>query len=298
MNVRAPTRPALRYHGGKWKLAPWVLSFFPAHRMYVEPYGGGASILLRKPRCYAEVYNDLDREVVNIFRVLRDPHAGRELARRLELTPFARDEFVAAHKRDSHDPIEKARRAIVRSYMGFGSASLHAKNPRGMRTRASNWTAGKGTGFRASSNRSGSTPTHDWASYPSQIPAFVARLRGVTIENRPALEVIAQHDNPDALIYADPPYPQSTRDDARADYAHEMTDDDHRELARVLRAAKGYVIVSGYPCALYDIELYPDWQRHERAHLADGARKRTEVLWINAACADALGGRLPFGESA
>ena len=280
-------RPALRYHGGKWRLAPWILSFFPAHRIYVEPYGGGASVLLRKERSYAEVYNDLDEEVVNVFRVLRDPASADLLQRALELTPFARDEFVAAHQRDDANPVERARRAIVRSFMGFGSASLHARNPRGMRTRASNWTSGKGTGFRANSSRSGTTPAHDWGHYPQQIAGFVDRLRGVVIENRDALQVIAQHDRPDALIYCDPPYPQSTRDDNRADYSHEMTDDDHRVLAKLLHGAAGMVIISGYPCQLYDEDLYPGWERHEREHLADGAKRRTEVVWLNPAASRA-----------
>lgn len=139
-------RPVLRYHGGKWRLAPWVISHFPPHRIYVEPYGGGASVLMRKPRSYA-----------------------------------------------------------------------------------------------------------------------------------------------------DPPYPASTRGDARADYTHEMTDDQHRELAEALHGMEGCAVISGYGCALYDDELYPGWERHEREHLADGARPRTEVLWLSPGTTRALGGRLPFG---
>src|SRR5690606_30121855 len=111
-------------------------------------------------------------------------------------------------------------------------------------------------------------------------PAFVERLQGVVIENRDALEVIRSHDRHDTLHYIDPPYPLATRD-AGTDYRHEMTDDDHRELAAVLRSAKGMVMISGYPCDLYDRELYPDWHRVERQALADGARRRTEVLWIS-----------------
>ena len=92
--MTAPTRPALRYHGGKWRLAPWIISHFPAHRTYVEPFGGGASVLMRKPRSYAEVYNDTNAEVVNVFRVLRDPDAAKELERRIRLTPFAPGTFT------------------------------------------------------------------------------------------------------------------------------------------------------------------------------------------------------------
>lgn len=275
--MSAPTRPVLRYHGGKWRSAAKIVALFPAHRVYVEPFGGGASVLLRKPRSYAEVYNDLAGEVVNIFRVLREPATAARLREMLHLTPFARDEFLAAYQ-ESDDPTERARLAIVRSFMGFGSASFNAKH---------------GTGFRSSSNRSGTTPAHDWAHYPDQIPAFVDRLRGVVIENRDALQLMPQHDSGDALFYVDPPYPAAVRSEGaisgvRQRYIHELSDDDHRALAVVLRTLTGMVVLSGRPCDLYDRELYPDWERREFEHLDDGARKRTEALWLNPVCSRAL----------
>jgi len=278
-------RPVLRYHGGKWRLAPWILGFFPPHRVYVEPFGGAASVLMRKARCYAEVYNDLDGEVVNVFRVLRDPVTASQLDRLLRFTPFARREFVDAYK-PCDDPVERARRTIIKSFCGFGSAAIHGRSANvGMRTRASTWPT---TGFRSNSNRSGTTPAHDWQRYPEEIGGFVTRLAGVVIEEREARDVMATHDGPDTLHYVDPPYVHATRGRTH-EYQHEMTDDEHRSLAAVLRAARGMVVLSGYPCELYDVDLYPDWERHERKHLADGARKRTEVVWLNAACVDALG---------
>src|SRR3990167_11343170 len=107
--MSGPTRPVMRYHGGKWRLAPWVIEHFPEHRVYTEAFGGGASVLMRKPRSYAEVYNDLDGEIVNVFRVLRDPSQARELERLLRLTPFARSEFETSYITDG-DPLEQARR--------------------------------------------------------------------------------------------------------------------------------------------------------------------------------------------
>ena len=92
---KATTLPEKRYHGGKWRLAPWIIEHFPPHRVYVEPFGGAASVLLRKPRSYAEVYNDRWSDVVNVFRVLRDPVRAAALKRLIALTPFARDEFAA-----------------------------------------------------------------------------------------------------------------------------------------------------------------------------------------------------------
>lgn len=274
------TRPVLRYHGGKWRLAPWIISHFPAHRIYVESFCGAASVLLRKPRAYAEVINDLDGEVVSLFRVMRNPAQARELGRVLRLTPFAREEFDGAYL-DDGDPIEQARRTIVKAFMGFGSDALHSLY---------------GTGFRANSNRSGTTPAHDWANYPDALPAFVERLRGVVVENRPALAVIQQHDGPQTLHYVDPPYVHSTRSrDKVHRYQVELTDDDHRELAAVLHECAGMVVLSGYPCALYD-ELYADWQCVQREALADGARPRIECLWISPAAQRAMPQARLFGQ--
>lgn len=257
------SRPILRYHGGKWLLAPWIIDNLPEHRVYVEPFGGAASVLLRKERSYAEIYNELDGEVVNLFSVVRD--RGLELKRALELTPFARQEFVMSYER-SDDPIEQARRTVIRSFMGFGSAAA----------------SGSMTGFRANSNRSGTTPAHDWRNYPEALDAIIERLRGVCIENRPAIDVMMAHDGEQTVHYVDPPYVLSTRHKAAngKGYKFEMTDADHEALAEVLHGLKGAVVLSGYDCELYGA-LYSDWHMVERAAFADGARARTEVLWIS-----------------
>lgn len=278
--MTAPTRPVLRWHGGKWLLAPWIISHFPKHRIYVEPFGGAASVLLRKRRTYSEVYNDLDDDVVNLFRVLQDREAGAELKRRLKATPFARAEFEIAWDKTA-DPIERARRLIIRAFMGFGS-NAHSDMGRGHKT----------TGFRANSSRSGTTPAHDWANYPEMLEAIIERMRGVVIEHRPALQVMRSHDGDDTLHYVDPPYVHATRNrrnpyDAKHQYRHELSDRDHVELLDALRDLHGMVVLSGYPHPIYDDTL-ADWLRVEREALADGARPRTEVLWINPAGADAL----------
>jgi DNA adenine methylase len=272
--VSKPSRPVLRWHGGKWLLAPWIIGHFPKHRIYVEAFGGAASVLLRKDRAYAEYYSDLDGDVVNLFRVLRGPDAER-LVNLLRLTPFARDEFAEAYEH-SDDPLERARRIVVRSFMGFGSAAA----------------CGKATGFRATSDRSGTTPAHDWVNLPETLAAVIDRLRGVVIENRPAMVVMAERDRPDALHYVDPPYVHATRARGnpycdKGQYRHELSDDDHAELLTFLRGLRGMVVLSGYPAPLYD-EMLPDWQRVERNAHADGARDRTEVLWINPAGASAM----------
>lgn len=268
------TRPALRYHGGKWRLAPWVISHFPPHRVYVEPFGGAASVLLRKPRAYSEVYNDRWSRVVDVFAVLRNRKLAEELRRRLELTPFARDEFEAAdeaaHEAEA-DIIERVRMTIIRSFMGHGSESTRADSS---------------TGFRSNSNRSHTTPAHDWANWPKVVPAFVERMRGVVIENQDAAVVMTRHDGTETLHYCDPPYPHSTRT-LRHGYAYEMSDAEHAELATVVKGLAGMVVVSGYDCDLYR-DLYDGWRRVSTEALADGARKRVEVMWLNKAASSAL----------
>lgn len=281
MNGIAPSRPALRYHGGKWMLAPFIISHFPQHRTYTEVYGGAASVLLRKPRAYAEVWNDLDAGLLTVFRTLQDPATARVLRDKLYLTPFSRKEFELAYE-PTEDQVEGARRSIVRSFFGFGSDAHNMEIK---------------TGFRADSDKSGTTPAHDWARYPDVIPYFTARLAGVVLESRPALQVLLKADRPDALHYLDPPYmpaTRSTKSRKRKEryhvYNHEMTVEDHAEMLAVARGLVGMVVISGYATALYD-EALLGWHRFERAALADGARPRTEVLWLNPACASALSAR-------
>jgi len=270
---QSPSRPVVRYHGGKWNLAPWIISCFPKHRIYVEPFGGAASVLLQKQRSYAEVYNDLESEIVNVFRVLRNRNSAIELERRLKLTPFARDEWRNAYS-PGDDSIERARCMIVRAYMGFGSASTNPAHT---------------TGFRASSNKSGTTPAHDWANFSEIISQITARLQGVCIERRPALQVVASHDSPETLFYVDPPYVRETREQRqRSVYRFELSDRQHRNLGRALLTLEGMVVISGYACDLYDRELFADWLRVERPCNADGARPRIEVLWINKAAESRL----------
>lgn len=275
----APTRPALRYHGGKWRLAPWIISHFPPHRVYVEPFGGAASVLLRKPRSYTEVYNDLNDDLVEFFRVLRDREQAERLIEMLRLTPFARTEFEAAYI-PSEDPVERARRMLVRAFMGFGSASV---------------ICGHKTGFRANSNRSGTTPAHDWMNYPDALHAIVDRLQGVVIEHREALACMRQHDGQETLYYVDPPYVHATRQfectRAKTVYSNEMTDADHEALAAGLNNLSGMVILSGYRCELYD-GLYARWERRAKQAFADGARARIECVWLNPAAAAAQSPRL------
>lgn len=207
------TRPPARWHGGKFAMADRLIAFFPPHRAYTEAFGGAAGVLLQKPRAHEEIYNDLDDDIVNLFRVLQDPQTEARLLDLLRVTPFARREFEIAYD-PADEPIERARRLIIRSFMGFGS-NAHALTNRGHQS----------TGFRSKSNRSGTTPAQDWWHLPDTLPAVAERMRGVVIEHRDAFKILERHDTPATLHYVDPPYMHDTRSTFKAGkqaYRHEL----------------------------------------------------------------------------
>lgn len=272
-------RPPVRWFGSKWIMAPRVIPLFPSHRVYVEPFGGAACVLMRKVPSKVEVYNDLDQGLVNVFRVLRDPEQAERLRHACHFTPFSRVEHELTYE-PTDDPVEAARRFIFRSYSSFGS-SAHVRVK---------------TGFRSRDN---AAYTRAWARWPENVAAFVERLRGVVIECRDAVEVIRMHDGPEALFYVDPPYVHSTRKPGAAgDYAHEMTDEQHRRLAAALKSVEGSVVLSGYRSDLYDAE-YGEWKRVDFDHYSGNAnakkRARTESVWLNARAADAMHPTLELG---
>lgn len=265
MPTQAPERPVLRYFGSKWELAPWIIEHFPVHRMYVEPFGGGAGVLLRKQRSHLEIYNDLDGQVVNLFRVLRDKGMAERLKAAVSLSPFSREEYELARS-PSDDPVEQARRTLMCAYFGHGSSGALKK-----------------VGFRANSAGAGSPGPRVWKEYPNHIDRFCDRLRDVVIENRPAAEIMEAMDAPDTLHFVDPPYVLSTRVAPNV-YRHEMSDHEHEELCELLCRLKGFVILCGYPNPIYNSL---GWQVITRDAQADGAAERTEVLWLNDAAANA-----------
>lgn len=266
----AVSRPAMRYHGGKFRLAPWIMKFMPPHGCYVEPFGGAAGVLIQKPRAYAEVYNDLDGDVVNFFRVVRDPVTREQLQQACALTPYARAEFDLAWE-PTDDPVERARRTAVRAAMGFGSAG-----------------ATKGTtGFRIDTRRKHGTAQDNWVDYPPTVAAVGRRFEHVLIENRPAIDVMLQHDSPSTLHFVDPPYVHETRAmRTKGGYRHELDDDDHEELIDVLEALQGMVLLCGYDSPLYANRLR-GWRCESTAARISGGRgtaMREEMLWMNQAC--------------
>lgn len=260
--------PIMRYHGGKWKIAPWIIAHFPKHDVYVEPFGGAGSVLVRKPPSRAEVYNDLDDEIVNIFRVIRDPAQAKRLSQLCSLTPYSRTEFELAQEPVS-DPVEKARRTLFRAWASFGSAGA---------------TRGR-TGFRTFTkpDRKYTPVTVSWAKVPDNIKWFTNRFRNVVIENRPAVQVMQQHDTPSTLHYVDPPYLPETRSfDGGRYYRHEMDRNDHIKLIDTVKTLSGHVIISGYESSLYS-DVLSDWKHlflNTSGSSRFGSVKRTECIWI------------------
>jgi DNA adenine methylase len=264
-------RPALRYYGGKWKLAPWIISHFPAHKNYVEPCGGAASVLLQKPRSPLETYNDLDGNVVNFFRVLRD--RPEELIRKIRLTPWARAEYELSLQ-PCEDETEKARRFFMSAWMSFNGGT--GDNPR-----LFGWRHTKDSRLRLPAA---------FDIINNDLEQVSSRLAGVQIEQRDFVTIIEVYDNDEALIYIDPPYVASERTNNKDWYACEWTDTDHQTAAALLRSALGYVIVSGYACPLYT-ELYEahGWTRYDKEAQTNGGGKRIESIWLSPRTVEAVG---------
>ncbi len=251
-------------------LADWIIENMPEHKIYVEPFGGAASVLMKKTRVYSEIYNDLDSTVVNLFRVLQDKEQAAELERRLRVTPFAREEFELSYEL-TDEPIERARRTIILSFMGFGSDSVSRFDKSGKLMK---------TGFRCRSEHTGRAPSRDWVNYPNYLKEFTDRLMGVAIENRDAMEIIQKNDKPETLFFLDPPYVHGTRTSAN-NYRFEMDDSFHDRLLDLVSTLQGMVILCGYPNELYD-KL--GWHTVDRKAFDGRSNEKTERLWINKAC--------------
>jgi len=261
-------RIAFGWYGGKYSHLDWLLPLLPACRHYCEPFGGSAAVLLNRDPSPVETYNDLDGDVVNFFRMLRERKG--ELIEAIGLTPFSREEFdiACAVPRAGTSSFERARRFFVR-----------ARQVRtGLAQKAS---LGRWANCKVTTRAGMSGVVSRWLGSVESLPEIAERLLRVQIENRPALEVLDLYDGQDTLFYCDPPYPHETRGDAKA-YGFELTDEEHEKLADCLHRIRGRAAVSGYRCRLYD-RLFQDWRGIEApAKLCHSVKEvRQEVLWVN-----------------
>lgn len=252
----------VKYPGSKWSMAEWIISKFPDHHSYLEPFFGSGAVLFQKERSHIETINDLDGNVVNLFEwIQKDPE---QLARAIYLTPYARDIYERAfvERYTEKDSFRRALNFYIRLMMGHGFR-----------------TTGEKVGWKNDvQGREGAYAARDWCTLPERLIQASERLRMVQIENRPAQEVIQRFNYPNVLIYADPPYLLSERHGKQ--YRCEMSDADHIELLRLLKEHRGPVLISGYPSKLYDLEL-GDWNRETKAVRNQLSAPRTEVLWTN-----------------
>ncbi|MCO6557699.1 MAG: DNA adenine methylase [Gilliamella sp.] len=257
--------PLLRYFGGKFRLAPWILSNFPIHEIYVEPFGGAGSVLLQKEKISREVYNDIDSSVFNLFKVLRNQQSADKLIKLISLTPFHRNEYLNACYCHCSDEIIQASQLVIRSFMSFSSNGIHQKN----------------SGFSGSTKKGKTTDATVWENIPNNLSSIVQRLQGVIIENIPAIELLDKHDTPSTLFYCDPPYLHETRTTTKG-YQYEMSFSDHEILLNKIIGLSGKVVISGYDNELYN-DILNGWTKKEaqsRAASQRGAIIRTECIWI------------------
>ena len=253
----------VKYPGAKWSLASWIIDHFPPHHSYLEPFFGSGAVLFNKHRSNIETVNDLDGDVVNLFECIRqDPE---KLGRMVYYTPYSRQEYEKTYLPDlPSDPFARAARFLVRCNQGYGFRTNE------IRVGWKNDVQGRERAYAAKY----------WIDLPEVIAQAAERLRGVQIEHRPAVDVIARFNSENVLIYCDPPYILSSRSGGKRQYKHEMTDADHEELLAVLKEHRGPALISGYPSELYDRELR-DWRRETTTATDQLSRRREEVLWMN-----------------
>ncbi len=253
-------KAVMKYPGSKWSIAEWIISFFPPHNSYLEAFFGSGAVLFNKPRSNIETVNDLDGNVVNLFEWIRkDPE---RLAHEIYFTPYARQVYEDAFAKVPENSLQKAVNFYIRLNMGHGFRTT------GEKVGWKNDVQGRERAYAAT----------DWVNLPEKIIQAAERLRGVQIENRPAVEIIQRFNSPKVLIYCDPPYVLGTRHGKQ--YRYEMEDKEQHDLLDAALAHKGPVLLSGYDNELYNSRL-KGWHREETTCYSQVCSKKREVLWMN-----------------
>lgn len=259
---------AFPWYGSKYSHMDWLLPRLPEANHYVEPFGGSAAVLLNRAPSKIETYNDIDGNVVNFFKVLRENR--NELLELLKLTPFSREEFMLAIQgRDQGNPVERARQFYILTVQTFVGK---AQSPS-----LGDWRKSKTV-----SRNNMALATSSWLSSMNYLPVVADRLMRVQIENRPAMELIESYDKEDVLFYCDPPYPHDSRSAHSFVYYTEMSEQEHRELAELLSNVKAKVAISGYNDGIMS-ELYSEWELFlaDPKYARSSKDIRQEALWTN-----------------
>lgn len=255
----------MKYFGGKWRMADWIISHLPPHKIYVEPFCGAASVYLRKPPAKINVLNDIDQRIVSLFRVLRCPKSAARLEDLLRLTPYSRYEFKSCFEISS-DPIEDARRMIVRMNQGFGSSGIdHEK-----------------TGWAMDVDNA-KCKASTFNSLNQCIKSWHLKIKKAHIECDDFMSIIEKYDRSCTLFYIDPPYLTTTRLDGK--YDHEIGDDRHVELLEKITSIDGMVVISGYESSDYD-SILGGWRKKISTTRSMGNEPKNEIIWLSPNCPD------------
>lgn len=249
----------LKYPGAKNRLAEWIVSNMPDHQVYLEPFFGSGAVFFNKPEVRIETINDLNEDVYNYFKVIREH--PEELCEVLSLTPYSREEYEESYKcNDKDTEIEKARKFAVKCCMGYGASNRY-KN-----------------GFRSSQTELGPNPSKVWQKFPERLRIASKRLLNTQIENLDYKDIIQRYNTEDVFIYLDPPYLQTTR--KRNLYKNEMNNKDHEELLNIILKHPAKIMISGYSNPLYD-EALKQWRKITKDNQVENGLIKEEVIWMN-----------------
>lgn len=255
----AMTKAILKYPGAKNRLTKWIVSHIPEHKIYVEPFFGSGAVFFNKKECYNEIINDIDDEIYNFFKTLREK--PEKLIAELSLTPYCRKEYEMAYSKKSDlDDIEKARRFAVKCWQGFGCGNKY-KN-----------------GWRRGIGKTSPNPARAWSKLHETLELATERIRNAQIEKRDGIELIKSLNDNDTFIYMDPPYPHKIRKNYL--YNYEMTDSDHERLLETILYSSCKIMISSYENNLYDAHLN-GWRKVKKNTTAECSVRRTEVLYMN-----------------
>jgi len=248
----------LKYPGAKNRIAPWICEYIPQHDVYVEPFFGSGAVFFNKEPSHIETINDLNHDVYNFFKVLRED--GENLEKLIDLTPFSREEYINAYEVENISDIERARIFAVKCWQGFGCGNLYQN------------------GFRSGQQKNSPDCAKAWNQIPERLLQAAERLKMAQIENLPAIELINRYNTDDVFIYCDPPYLHGTRKGYL--YKHEMDDQEHEELLHLLTKHPGKILISGYENDIYN-DYLQGWNKVIKNTRAEGGLSRTEILWMN-----------------
>lgn len=257
-------RQIVKYPGSKWNIAPQLVELIPEHHSYVEPFFGSGAVLFNKPVSDIETINDLDHDVVNLFRCIQKD--SERLARLVMTTPFSREEYERQFEGCTStlyaSNFQRAAGFLIKCWQGHGFRT------NGYKVGWKNDVVGREKAYAL----------WNWYRLPDWIIDITERLRKVQIENRPALEVIERFNYTQVFMYLDPPYVLGTRSGKQ--YMHEMTDAEHEELLQMILQSRAKIMISGYETDMYN-DYLSGWEKRQFSSCAEHGKPRIEIVWMN-----------------